>query len=478
MGQSTIDTHSPMIKDTTIAAIATPTGVGAIAVIRLSGSKAISICEKVFRPKKKGIILSQQDPYTIHFGNLFDGDRIVDEVLISLFKSPNSYTGEDTVELSCHGSSIIQQEVLELLIKNGAVPAQAGEFTLRAFLNGKMDLSQAEGVADLIASNSEASRRVAIDQMRGGFSNELKMLRDKLLHFISLIELELDFSEEDVEFADRAQLRDLINSILLQTTKLLESFKYGNVIKQGVPVAIVGKPNVGKSTLLNRILNEEKAIVSEIAGTTRDAIEDTITIKGINFRFIDTAGLRHTTDIVESIGIERAYEKISKAQIVLMMVDANDHPEEAINQIQNVIDSTSNGQQIIILINKTDAVDEPILKAIEQRISKQFSGNTKLRLSAKHSINIPKLLDLLAASFEPALNNSDAVIITNARHFDSLYNAKENLERALSAIDQRIPTDLLAMDIRQVLHYIGEITGEITTDEILGSIFSKFCIGK
>jgi tRNA modification GTPase len=368
--------------------------------------------------------------------------------------------------------------VLELLIKYGAVPAQAGEFTLRAFLNGKMDLSQAEGVADLIASNSEASRRVAIDQMRGGFSNELKMLRDKLLHFISLIELELDFSEEDVEFADRKQLRELISDILYQTTILLESFKYGNVIKQGVPVAIVGKPNVGKSTLLNRILNEEKAIVSEIAGTTRDAIEDTITIKGINFRFIDTAGLRHTTDIVESIGIERAYEKIAKAQIVLMMVDANDHPEEAINQIQNVIDSTSNGQQIIILINKTDAVDEPILKAIEQRISKQFSGITKLRLSAKHSINIPKLLDLLAASFEPALNNSDAVIITNARHFDSLYNAKENLERALTAIDQRIPTDLLAMDIRQVLHYIGEITGEITNDEILGSIFSKFCIGK
>lgn len=467
-----------MIKDTTLAAIATPAGVGAIAVIRLSGNKAIPICEKVFRPKKKGLVLGQQDPYTIHLGNLLDADRIVDEVLVSLFKSPHSYTGEDIVEISCHGSTIIQQEILELLIRNGAVPAQAGEFTLRAFLNGKMDLSQAEGVADLIASNSEASRRVAIDQMRGGFSNELKMLREKLLHFISMIELELDFSEEDVEFADRTQLRELINDMLHQTTKLLESFKYGNVIKQGVPVAIVGKPNVGKSTLLNRILNEEKAIVSEIAGTTRDAIEDTITIKGINFRFIDTAGLRHTTDVVESIGIERAYEKISKAQVVLMMVDANDQPEKATDQIQNVVNSTSVDQHVIILINKTDLVDEAPLKIIEQGISKQFSEIEILRLSAKHSTNIPQLLDMLAASFEPALSNNDAVIVTNARHFDSLYNAKENLERALNALDQKIPTDLLAMDIRQVLHYIGEITGEITSEEILGSIFSKFCIGK
>ncbi|MDD3893255.1 MAG: tRNA uridine-5-carboxymethylaminomethyl(34) synthesis GTPase MnmE [Bacteroidales bacterium] len=466
------------MKDTTIAAIATPAGVGAIGVIRLSGNKAISICERIFKPKKKGLILSQQDPYTIHFGSLLDNDRIVDEVLVSLFKSPHSYTSEDVIEISCHGSTIIQQEIIELLIKNGAVPAQAGEFTLRAFLNGKMDLSQAEGVADLIASSSEVSRRVAIDQMRGGFSNELKTLREKLLHFISMIELELDFSEEDVEFADRTQLRELISDMLHQTIKLLESFKYGNVIKQGVPVAIVGKPNVGKSTLLNKILNEEKAIVSEIAGTTRDAIEDTITIKGINFRFIDTAGLRHTTDVIESIGIERAYEKISKAQVVLMMVDANDQPEKATDQIQNVIDSASNNQLIIILINKTDMADEAVLKIMEQSISKQFSGIEMLRLSAKHSTKIPQLLDMLAANFEPALSNSDAVIVTNARHFDSLYNAKENLERALNALDKQIPTDLLAMDIRQVLHYIGEITGEITTDEILGSIFSKFCVGK
>ena len=467
-----------MINDTTIAAIATPAGVGAIAIIRLSGKQAISICEKVFQPKKKGIILSQQKPYTIHFGSIVEGKKAIDEVLVSLFKSPHSYTGEDTVEISCHGSIVIQQEILELLIRNGAVHAQPGEFTLRAFLNGKMDLSQAEGVADLIAANSEASRRVAMDQMRGGFSTELKLLRDKLLHFISLIELELDFSEEDVEFADRSQLKELINSMLDQTTKLMESFKFGNVIKQGVPVAIVGKPNVGKSTLLNRILNEEKAIVSEIAGTTRDSIEDTISIKGVNFRFIDTAGLRHTTDTIESIGIERAYQKIAKARIVLVMLDAKDPIEELVNQIENIAKSATNNQQLIALLNKADMVDKERIEQVKQTLKIQYPKIDSVEISAKHNQNIDRLTEMLAVSIIPATDNVNTVIVTNARHYESLYNAKESLERAINALDRNIPTDLLAMDIRQVLHYIGEITGQITTDEILGSIFSKFCIGK
>ena len=467
-----------MINDTTIAAIATPAGVGAIAIIRLSGKQAISICEKVFQPKKNGTLLSQQKPYTIHFGSIVDCKKAIDEVLVSLFKSPHSYTGEDTVEISCHGSIVIQQEILELLIRNGAVHAQPGEFTLRAFLNGKMDLSQAEGVADLIAANSEASRRVAMDQMRGGFSTELKLLRDKLLHFISLIELELDFSEEDVEFADRSQLRQLLSSMLDQTTNLMESFKFGNVIKQGVPVAIVGKPNVGKSTLLNRILNEEKAIVSEIAGTTRDSIEDTISIKGVNFRFIDTAGLRHTTDTIESIGIERAYQKIAKARIVLVMLDAKDPIEELVNQIENLAKTATSNQQLIALLNKADMVDKEKIEQVKQTLKIQYPKIDSVEISAKHNQNIDRLIEMLAVSIIPAIDNANTVIVTNARHYESLYNAKENLERATNALDRNIPTDLLAMDIRQVLHYIGEITGQITTDEILGSIFSKFCIGK
>jgi tRNA modification GTPase len=467
-----------MNRDTTIVAIATPAGVGAIAVVRLSGNNAIGICEKVFSPSKKGVILSMQPAYTIHYGNISDGERIIDKVLVSLFKSPNSYTGEDIVEVSCHGSTLIQQEILELLIRNGATHAQPGEFTLRAFLNGKMDLSQAEAVADLIASSSEAARRVAMEQMRGGFSNQLKHLREQLLQFISLIELELDFSEEDVEFADRTQLYGLVNLLSDQTTKLLESFKLGNVIKSGIPVTIAGKPNVGKSTLLNRLLNEEKAIVSEIAGTTRDAIEDTINIKGIKFRFIDTAGLRHTTDTIESIGIERAYVKISQALIVLMLIDANDDIAISIKEIENVYQSLKDDQRMIILINKVDLVEEQLLSGIFDILAKRFSASKVISLSAKHGNNTEELIKELSSEYKPTLNNNEAVIITNARHYESLLKANENLERVKNALKSNLPTDLLAMDIRQVLHYIGEITGEITTEEILGSIFSKFCIGK
>lgn len=467
-----------MTKNTTIVAIATPPGVGAIAVIRLSGNDAIAIVDKIFRPRKKNLLLSQQEGYTVHFGQLMDGNIAVDEVLITLFKSPHSYTGEDTVEISCHGSIVIQQQIVELLIKHGAVAAQAGEFTLRAFLNGKMDLSQAEGVADLIASDSEVAKRVALHQMRGGFSEALKNLREKLLHFISLIELELDFSEEDVEFADRAQLRLLIEDILSHTNQLITSFSQGNVIKNGVPIAIIGKPNVGKSTLLNQILKEEKAIVTDIAGTTRDTIEDTISIEGINFRFIDTAGLRHTTDVVESLGIERAMEKIASARIILLTIDALDEPNTTIEHIQSIKQQLNTEQQLIIVINKTDTAKTEQLNGLMDVLSRKFADTKVLPLSAKHNENVPQLLEMLVKEFEPLLTPENSVIITNARHYHALHNAQENLASAIAALDDGIPTDLLAMDIRQVLHYIGEITGEITTEEVLGSIFAKFCIGK
>jgi tRNA modification GTPase len=467
-----------MNRDSTITAIATSPGMGAIAVIRLSGKEAIKICEKVFIPSAKGKILSNEPAYTIHHGKVVDKSKIIDQVLVSLFKSPNSYTGEDIVEISCHGSTLIQQQILELLIRNGATHAQPGEFTLRSFLNGKMDLSQAEAVADLIASSSEAARRVAIDQMRGGFSNHLKQLREQLLHFISLIELELDFSEEDVEFANRDQLFTLIQEISTHTNKLLESFKLGNVIKTGVPVTIAGKPNVGKSTLLNRLLNDDKAIVSEIAGTTRDSIEDTININGVNFRFVDTAGLRDTTDTIEALGIERTYIKISQALIVLMLLDAREAVEVLLNDVQNVHQSLRENQRMIILINKADLTDHDHLKLAEDALSHRYSNCKTIQLSAKHGLNLEVLEQELADEYSPSLVNSDAVVITNARHYESLLKAQENLERVSVGLKNSLPSDLLAMDIRQVLHFIGEITGEITTDEILGSIFSKFCIGK
>ncbi|MFP4556380.1 MAG: tRNA uridine-5-carboxymethylaminomethyl(34) synthesis GTPase MnmE [Bacteroidales bacterium] len=466
------------MKDTTITAIATPAGVGAIAVIRLSGSDSINICEKIFSPTSKQKKLSEQPAYTIHHGKIYDGGKEIDQVLVSLFKAPNSYTGEDIVEISCHGSILIQQQILELLIKNGATMAQPGEFTLRAFLNGKMDLSQAEGVADLIASNSEAARRVAMNQMRGGFSDYLKRLREQLVHFISLIELELDFSEEDVEFADRTQLIKLVNEIASHIKKLLGSFKLGNVIKNGVPVTIAGKPNVGKSTLLNKILNEEKAIVSDIAGTTRDSIEDTVNIKGINFRFIDTAGLRLSTDKIETLGIERTYIKISQALIILMMADARDNTKITVNEIQDVLNSLKENQQMVVLINKVDMVDNQKLNSLQKQLKSEFPNIKIIAISAKHGLNMEELHNELTAEFSPAALNSEATIVTNIRHYQSLLKAQDSLARAKEALQNNIPTDLLAMDIRQVLYYIGEITGEITTDEILGSIFSKFCIGK
>lgn len=467
-----------IIDDLTIAAIATAPGTGAIAILRLSGKGSIDICDKVFRSSTKNKKLVNQKPNTIHFGAIYDGDRPIDEVLLSIFKAPRSYTGEDIVEISCHGSQVVQQQILELLIRNGARLAQPGEFTLRAFLNGKIDLSQAEAIADLISSSNETARRVALQQMRGGFSNKLKELREQLLSFIALIELELDFSEEDVEFADRTQLNNLISEILSVIEKMIKSFQLGNVIKQGIPVTIAGKPNVGKSTLLNRLLNEERAIVSEIAGTTRDSIEDTINLGGISFRFIDTAGLRHTSDTIESIGVERAYAKISQASVILLIVDAQITIDEVIHSIDEVKTKLTDDQQLIILLNKEDMTDKDHLSTILSTLKQNYPAVYALTISAKSGHNIEQLTNTLINIGLHGQPETDEVIVTNVRHYESLIKTKENLDEALAGLKNNLPSDLLAIDIRQAIHYIGEITGEITTDDILGHIFSKFCIGK
>lgn len=462
-----------MINNDIICAISTPQGNGAIAVVRLSGKDSIALCDKVFQ-SPSGKRLVEQQANTMHFGTLKDGDKIVDEVVVGLFRAPHSYTGEDIVEISSHGSVYIQQQVLQLLTKNGARLAKPGEYTLRAFINGKMDLSQAEAVADLIASSSAASHKVAIQQMRGGFSSEIAMLRDRLLHFISLLELELDFGEEDVEFADRKQLHDLLNNIQNLIQKLLKSFDLGNVIKNGVPVAIVGHTNVGKSTLLNRILNEEKAIVSEIAGTTRDVIEDVINIEGVSFRFIDTAGIRETVDAIETIGIERTYDRISKASIILLLVDATEHEadiEKAIQTVKNKLGD--NNKKLIVIVNKIDKLDKGF--KIHELLDKQ---DVLIKISAKTGENVDLLIkELLSVVNLSALEQND-VIVTNARHYEALEKASESLQRAINGLSTGITGDFMAQDIRETLHYLGEITGEITTDEVLGNIFKNFCIGK
>jgi len=465
-------------EDITIAAIASPPGTGAVALIRLSGKDSFIICDKVFNATKKGKKLINQKPYTVHHGTIHDDNRPIDEVLVSLFRTPHSYTGEDIIEITCHGSQIIQQQILELLVRNGARLAEPGEFTLRAFLNGKIDLSQAEAIADLISSSSEASRRIALQQMRGGFSNQLKDLRNQLLHFIAMIELELDFGEEEVEFADRIQLKNLLNQILSVVNKMMDSFQLGNVIKQGIPVTIAGKPNVGKSTLLNRLLNEERAIVSEIAGTTRDTIEDTINLGGITFRFIDTAGLRHTKDTIESIGVERAYAKITQAKVVLLLVDTQSSIDEIIDSVKGIKEKLTNDQTLIILLNKEDKTDLTHNNEILQELKSTYPNITTLAISAKNGHHIDRLTTELINIGLHRQPETDEVIITNVRHYDSLLKTKENLEEAIVGLENNLSGDLLAIDIRQAIHYLGEITGEITTDEILGHIFSKFCIGK
>lgn len=469
-----------MINNDIICAISTPQGNGAIAVIRLSGSGTIELCDKIFQSPKSNKKLIDQSANTIHFGVLKDGDKIIDEVVVSIFLNPHSYTGEDIVEISCHGSEYIQQQILQLFIKQGARLAKPGEFTMRAFLNGKMDLSQAEAVADLIASASAASHKVAIQQIRGGFSSEIAVLRGQLLHFISLLELELDFSEEDVEFADRKQLHNLLHNISVLIQRLLNSFKLGNVIKNGIPVAIVGQTNVGKSTLLNRILNEEKAIVSEIAGTTRDVIEDVINIEGVAFRFIDTAGIRETTDTIETIGIERTFDRIDKASIVLFLIDANDNERDISIAIKKVKDRIGKSdKKLIALVNKIDKLNKTKEEAIDNILSKSLSkDDTTLKISAKTGENVEQLISELLSVVNLNALNQNEVIITNTRHYEALQRASESLQRAIDGLNTGITGDFLAQDIRETLHYLGEITGEITTDEVLSNIFKNFCIGK
>jgi len=469
-----------MMNNDIICAISTPQGNGAIAVIRLSGDESIALTDKVFQ-SASGKKLIDQQPNTLHFGVLEDDDKIIDEVVVSLYKAPRSYTGEDVVEISCHGSVYIQQQILQLLTRKGARLAQPGEYTLRAFVNGKMDLSQAEGVADLIASSSATSHKVAIQQMRGGFSSEIANLRDRLLHFISLLELELDFSEEDVEFADRDQLNELLNNIQQLIQKLLKSFDLGNVIKNGVPVAIVGHTNVGKSTLLNKILNEEKAIVSEIAGTTRDVIEDVINIEGVTFRFIDTAGIRETTDTIETLGIERTYDRITKSSIVLLLVDATEKVTNIVQAVKKVKEKIGvTDKKLIVIVNKIDRLND---SSIEQEINQSLQNlldeqDVRIKISAKTGENVEKLIDELLSVVNLSALNQNEVIVTNVRHYEALEKASVALQRAIDGLNTGITGDFLAMDIRETLHYLGEITGEITTDEVLGNIFKNFCIGK
>ncbi|GAA4769329.1 MULTISPECIES: tRNA uridine-5-carboxymethylaminomethyl(34) synthesis GTPase MnmE [Flavobacterium] len=484
-----------MIPNDTIVALATPSGAGAIAVIRISGKEAIAIANQVFKSVRNKD-LTKQKSHTLHLGHIIDpstssgqGEKTLDQVLVAVFKGPNSYSGEDTVEISCHGSTFIQQQIIQLLLRKGCRMAQAGEFTLRSFLNGKMDLSQAEAVADLIASDNEASHQIAMQQMRGGFSNELAKLREELLNFASLIELELDFAEEDVEFADRSQFVDLLNRIEFVLKRLIDSFAVGNVIKNGIPVAIVGEPNVGKSTLLNALLNEERAIVSDIAGTTRDTIEDELVINGIGFRFIDTAGIRETKDYVESIGIQKTFEKIEQAQVVLYLVDglqlkANNQLDVFINEIGKIQNQYPQ-KSLIVVVNKKDLIPVETLTAINNRIAafqeELLAVNRKLFtnfISAKNKEGIEELKNTLLSFVNTGALRNNETIITNTRHYDSLLKALEEIQKVQWGMQQNLSSDLMAIDIRQALYYFGEITGEVTNDELLGNIFANFCIGK
>ena len=462
-----------MTHNDTIIALATASGAGAIAVLRVSGPDALSISNTLFRSIHNKDLLNQPT-HTVHLGHIVDGDRVLDEVLVSIFKNPQSYTGEDVVEISCHGSSYIQQEIMQLFIRKGCRAAEAGEFTLRAFLNGKMDLSQAEAVADLIASDSAAAHQIALQQMRGGFSSEIKTLRQELLNFASLIELELDFSEEDVAFADRQQFEDLLQRIVKVLKYLIDSFSTGNVIKNGVPISIVGAPNVGKSTLLNALLNEDKAIVSNIAGTTRDAIEDELIIEGIKFRFIDTAGIRQTDDTVEAIGIEKTFTKMAQSQVIIQLIDASVISKSNAADVLSSVAYTKAQypeKEALVVLNKMDLADKAL-------VSKVFSELEPLHMSAKTGEGVEalktQLLDLVHGG---QLRNNDT-IITNARHYDALGEALTNIQKVQEGLQTGLSGDLLAIDIREALYHFGRITGEISTDDLLGNIFANFCIGK
>lgn len=455
-----------MIATDTIVAPATPSGVGALSVIRVSGPESISITNKVF----KGTDLTKAKSHTLHFGTIRKDGRVVDEVLVSVFKAPNSFTKEDATEISCHGSPFIVEQIIKVFIDAGARPARAGEFTQRAFLNGRFDLAQAEAVADLINADSEASHKAAIQQMRGGFSLRIAELREKLVHFASMIELELDFGEEDVEFADRQLLVNLINELMGVINQLVESFDFGNVIKKGVATVIAGKPNAGKSTLLNALLNEEKAIVSEIPGTTRDFIEDEVNIGGISFRFVDTAGLREATDTIEKIGVQRTKEQLKKAALVIHLIDLSTATLEEIENERELL--REEPIPVVTVANKTDKAQKDILDELKKDDSILF-------ISASQKENLELLRDrLLNAVKSGELKPGEDTIVTNIRHYDNLVKTRSALQDVINGIDSGVTGDFLAMDIRQALHFLGEITGQITTDDLLENIFSKFCIGK
>jgi tRNA modification GTPase len=448
----------------TIVALATAPGIGAIAVIRLSGADCIEVVNNIFR----GSDLTKRKSHTVHFGNIVDGEHIIDEVLATVFIGPNSFTKENSVEVSCHGSQYIINRIIQLLVKCGARLATPGEFTQRAYLNGRFDLAQAEAVADLIASENEAAHQTALNQMRGGISKEIKTLREKLVHFASMIELELDFGEEDVEFASRDDLKALILNIDIVLVKLIDSFQLGNVIKNGVPVVIVGKPNAGKSTLLNSLLEDEKAIVSEIPGTTRDLIEDELNIRGVKFRFIDTAGLRDTSDAIEAIGVERAEKKMDEASLIMYLFDLSTESLEVIqNQELMLIEKN---KPYILVGNKLDKV--------EKEEEKLKSNQHYISISAKDQDRMDRLIELIWSKSQMDNFQPGNVVVTNARHYQSLVNTQNSLHDVVRGIDNKITNDFLAQDIRHALHFLGEITGEITTDDLLANIFGKFCIGK
>ena len=462
----------------TICAIATAQG-GAIGSIRVSGADAIRITSHIFTPAKSGKTLADCKPYTLTFGKIHDGEEIIDEVLVSLFRAPHSYTGEDSTEITCHGSSYILQQVLQLLIKHGCRLAGPGEYTQRAFLNGKMDLSQAEAVADLIASSSAATHRLAMSQMRGGFSKELTELRNQLLHFTSLIELELDFSDhEELEFADRTELCRLADHIEGVISRLVHSFSVGNAIKNGVPVAIIGETNAGKSTLLNVLLNEDKAIVSNIHGTTRDVIEDTTNIGGITFRFIDTAGIRETNDTIESLGIERTFQKLEQAEIVLWMIDATDATSQ-MNQLSGQILPRLERKHLILVFNKADLIEEKQkeeLSALLKDFPKEYTKS--IFISAKERKQTDELQKMLInAAHLPTVTQND-IIVTNVRHYEALSKALDAIHRVQNGLDTHISGDFLSQDIRECIFFISDIAGEVTNDMVLQNIFQHFCVGK
>jgi len=462
----------------TICAISTPHGMGAIAVIRVSGSHAFAAVTSVFQRNGKTMPIEDIVSHKAFYGHIIYNGEMLDEVLVTFFKSPHSFTGEDSAEISVHGSVYVQQRLLQVLIAQGCRMAEAGEFTRRAFVNRKFDLAQAEAIADLIESESEAAHRVAVNQLKGGFSKELQMMRSKLLEMTSLIELELDFSEEDVEFADRSQLKALLHETLAHVDKLKDSFRLGNAIKNGIPVAIVGQTNTGKSTLLNALLGEDRAIVSDIAGTTRDTIEETLNINGILYRFIDTAGLRNTDEAIEKIGIERSYRKIQEATIVIGMLDATKDYESTLSAAKEVLSKVDlEHQQLILCINKVDTLNdqgEALLGLLRQDLDDD--DILVICLSAKSRFGLSDLYNTLK-HYQP-LSYPDATLVTNVRHYEALLHASESLKQVQQGLEMNIHTDLISQDLRQALHYLGSITGEITTDEVLGSIFSRFCIGK